>query len=94
MRILSGAKTETGRDPGRPRGGQAGKAFGNGDWLANRFRPYIPPCVLIYSRGRNGFRTTRIWAGWPPAEERYEWRWKRPVSDESSRRASPKALRL
>src|SRR5258706_1747258 len=26
------------------------------DWLANRFRPYIPPCVLIYSRRRNGFR--------------------------------------
>ena len=85
---------ETERDQGRPRGGPATKAFGNGDWLANRFCPYIPPCVLIYSGGRNGFRTTRIWDGWPPAEERYERRWKRPVYDESSRRAFRKALRL
>src|SRR5260370_30063736 len=49
--------------------------------------PFIPG-------GRHGFRTTRIWDGWPPAGERYERRWKRPVSDESSRRASPQALRL
>ena len=35
-----------------------------------------------------------MWDGWLPAEESYERRRKRPVSDESSRRASPQALRL
>jgi hypothetical protein len=31
---------------------QPAKAFGNGEWLANRFRlVYISPRVLIYSRG-------------------------------------------
>ena len=45
-------------------------------------------------RARNRFRMTRISGGWPPAEERFERRWERPVSDESSRRTFPTALRL
>jgi hypothetical protein len=43
--------TTTGCDQGRPRGRQPVKTFGDGDWLANRFSPYLPPRVLIYSRG-------------------------------------------
>src|SRR5260370_38163124 len=54
---------------------------------------YRHACPLIPG-GRNGFRTTRIWDGWPPAGEGYERRWKRAAAAQSPLRAAPPGLRL
>ena len=51
----------TGRDQGRPRGRQPAKAFGNGDWLANRFRNYLHTAARahLFPGGRIDFVTVQ-----------------------------------